>query len=130
MAHALKLWGIGLCILAITLPAQAQRGQPTRGAETDRSETRSSAQRPREYGARTPQSSASQFRVNAPLPDDDPDYRSFYRLVPKEEFQTQRNETFKNRRGEPFEFETIDYPTGRENPRSYRFDMGPTDSPR
>ena len=66
----------------------------------------------------------------ANLPDDDPDYKAFYRYVPKKGFPELRHRFSPYRKAEkPFEFQKTDYPTGEKNPTAYRFDMGPKDSP-
>jgi len=65
------------------------------------------------------------------LPEDDLDYQSFYKYVPREKFEAARRESAPGKKGPkvPFEFLEIDYPMGDQKPRSYRFDMGPADGP-
>ena len=60
----------------------------------------------------------------------DLDYQSFFKHIPEGQFSAARKKTArKTGKTKPFEFEQIDYPTGMENPRVYRFDMGPADGP-
>jgi len=58
----------------------------------------------------------------------DPDYQGLYRYIPAEEFADKIKE-FGPRPMQAFEFQTIDYRTGKDNPTSYRFDMGPVSAP-
>jgi len=60
----------------------------------------------------------------------DPDYGTLYNHVPRDEFPALRDHLnpFAQKKT-PFVFEDIDYPTGENSPTSYRFDMGPQDSP-
>ncbi|MFC1737035.1 hypothetical protein ACFL1X_13040, partial [Candidatus Hydrogenedentota bacterium] len=62
---------------------------------------------------------------------DDLDYQTFYRQIPKEKFEEARKKTDATRRKKTkaFEFPTLAYPDGSDNPRTYRFDMGPADGP-
>ena len=63
-------------------------------------------------------------------PENDPDYDTFYNHVPRDDFPALR-ERFNpfQKKTKAFVFEDIDYPTGEQKPTSYRFDMGPEDSP-
>jgi len=54
----------------------------------------------------------------------DADYQGLYRYIPAEEFSDKVKE-LGPRPMRAFEFQKIDHPTGKDNPRSYRFDMGP-----
>lgn len=121
MTRLSRVAPIALSIIALCLPASAQRGsrQPEGRGNQPQSER----------SGRAPQSDPGQFSLDAPLPGDDLDYQIFYRRVPKNEFKALRKETFRNRRNIAFEFEDLDYPTGAENPRSRRFDMGPSNAP-
>ena len=125
----------GLGALALCFSAQAQRGRSapeergSRSREVRSTPERSGREATPTRSTRAPRADLNEFRLDAPLPQDDLDYTSFYRRITKDTFKATRKETFKNRRNIPFEFETLDYPTGEENPRSYRFDMGPADGP-
>ncbi|MFC1737147.1 hypothetical protein ACFL1X_13615, partial [Candidatus Hydrogenedentota bacterium] len=127
------IFGLGALTLCFTTYAQRGRTAPAERAERSRhvrsTPERSAREAAPTRSARAPQADLNEFRLDAPLPDNDLDYKSFYRRIAKDEFKATRKEALKNRRKIPFEFEKFDYPTGEENSTSYRFDMGPVDGP-
>ena len=66
-----------------------------------------------------------------PASHEDLDYKAFFREVPEDRFDAAVAESAgqEKRYPEGFNFLDLDYPTGADNPTSYRFDMGPADSP-
>jgi len=70
------------------------------------------------------------WKIDVPLPEDDPDYQTFFNYVPRDEFIDARLESCPVKSvAADFQYPDLDYPMGDKNPTSYRFDMGPADAP-
>jgi len=110
-------WGLCWVLLVIMLvPAAAQRSaQRSQGPA-------------RQRGGTQRRSNAGQTK--APVAETDPDYQAFYREVPRDRFESAVAVSAgpENRYRQGFNFLDLDYPTGQNNPSSYRFDMGPAGS--
>ncbi|MFC1736798.1 CARDB domain-containing protein [Candidatus Hydrogenedentota bacterium] len=60
----------------------------------------------------------------------DLDYQSFFKHIPEDQFPAARDMTkWIKEKAREYLPKEIDYPTGEENARTYRFDMGPPDGP-
>jgi outer membrane protein assembly factor BamB len=91
---------------------------------------------PRERGGPARQRGAARRRppadrLNLSVSKEDLDYQAFFREVPRDRFDEAVSESAgpEERYPRGFNFLDLDYPAGEQNPTSYRFDMGPADSP-
>ena len=108
--------GCQILLVILAVPAWAQRSpERSRGPVRQRGASR------RQPSVRQPRASATT----------DPDYRAFHREVPQDRFEAAVAESAgpEARHPQGFSFLDLDYPTGQDNPTSYRFDMGPAGAP-
>jgi hypothetical protein len=70
------------------------------------------------------------WKIDVPLEENDPDYQTFYKYVPRDDFKDARLESCPVKPVDSdFQYPDLTYPMGDKNPESYRFDMGPADAP-
>ncbi|MHC4352565.1 MAG: glycoside hydrolase family 2 TIM barrel-domain containing protein, partial [Planctomycetota bacterium] len=109
-----------VCLMLIFLVAAKESGRAAQRERGGPARQRGTARRRPPSGQPTVSSS-----------EDDLDYEAFFREVPRDKFDEAVAESAgpEERYPRGFNFLDLDYPTGEENPTSYRFDMGPADSP-
>jgi len=108
------------CLIVIFLPAATVSGRDVQRGSSGPARQRGAARR-----------RPATERLNLQHSKEDLDYQAFFREVPRDQFDEAVAESAgpEARHPQGFNFLDLDYPTGEKNATSYRFDMGPADSP-